>query len=152
MGANPRLSPGNDMVKWACTNCQADGQYNHVEEVIHSCNTQWTNSIDSSMANGSLTPSFNLLGDMKRGPLSRFNSLVLKMTFELIKLYCKLGPLTQKEDFFNWKLLLEEILQFLTMIDPGMTKIMASFLLQHNKTKVTLDKINFEDGNLTRSD
>ena len=34
----------------------------------------------------------------------------------------------------------------------GMTKIMATFLLQHNKTKVLLDKINFEDGNLTRSD
>ena len=64
------------------------------------------------MANGDLTPSFNLLGDMKRGPLSRFNSLVLKMSFELIKLYNQLGPLTQKEDFFNWKQLLEEILQF----------------------------------------
>ena len=41
------------------------------------------------------------------------------MSFELIKLYNQLGPLTQKEDFFNWKKLLEEILQFLTMIDPG---------------------------------
>ena len=75
-----------------------------------------------SMANGDLTPSFNLLGDMKRGPLSRFNSLVLKMSFELIKLYSQLGPLTQKEDFFNWKQLLEEILQFLTMVDPGNDK------------------------------
>ena len=75
-----------------------------------------------SMANGDLTPSFNLLGDMKRGPLSRFNSLVLKMSFELIKLYNQLGPLTQKEDFFNWKQLLEEILQFLTMVDPGNDK------------------------------
>ena len=28
----------------------------------------------------------------------------------------------QKEDFFNWKLLLEEMLQFLTLIDPGNNK------------------------------
>ena len=90
---------------------------------------------------------------MKRGPLSRFNYLVLKMSFALAKLYCQLlGPLSSKEDFFHWKVLCEEILQYLTMIDPGTTKIMATFLLQHNKTKLVLDKINFEDGNLTRSD
>ena len=29
---------------------------------------------------------------------------------------------------------------------------MATFLLQYNKTKVNLDKINFEEGNLTRED
>ena len=29
---------------------------------------------------------------------------------------------------------------------------MATFLLQYNKTKVALDKINFEEGNLTRAD
>ena len=29
---------------------------------------------------------------------------------------------------------------------------MATILLQYNKTKVTLDKINFEEGNLTRED
>ena len=34
----------------------------------------------------------------------------------------------------------------------GTTKVMATFLLQYNKTKVTLDKINFEEGNLTRED
>ena len=89
---------------------------------------------------------------MKHGPLSRFNYLVLKMSFALAKLYCQLGPLSRREDFFHWKVLCEEILQFLTMIDPGTTKVMATFLLQHNKTKLVLDKFNFEDGNLTRSD
>ena len=34
----------------------------------------------------------------------------------------------------------------------GTTKVMATFLLQYNKTKVNLDKINFEEGNLTRED
>jgi hypothetical protein len=34
----------------------------------------------------------------------------------------------------------------------GTTKVMATFLLQYNKTKVALDKINFEEGNLTRAD
>jgi len=150
--ANPTLSPTDNMVKWACTNCQAEVQYNLIEDVLHSCQNQWNNSIQKCAKNGDFTPSFNLLSDMKRGPLSRFNNAVVKMSIELSKLYFQLGSSSRKEDYFHCKLLFEEILQFLTMIDPGMTKIMATFLLQHNKTKVTLDKMNFEDGNLTRED
>jgi len=151
--ANPRLSPANDTVKWACKNCQAEiVQYNLVEDVIHSSYKQWNNSIENSLKNGDLTPSFNLLGDMKHGQLSRFHNMVIKMSLQLAKSYFQLGPKSRKEDHFHCKLLCEEILQFLTMIDPGTTKVMATFLLQYNKTKVNLDKINFEEGNLTRAD
>ncbi len=74
------------------------------------------------------------------------------MSFTLAKLYCQLGPRIRREDFDHWKILCEEILQFLTMIDPGTTKTMATFLLQHNKAKLVLDKVNFEAGNLSRVD
>ena len=87
---------------------------------------------------------------MKKYPLSRFNNEILKMSFSLVKLYSQLSR--KKEDFQHWKLLCEEILQYLTLVDPGKTKIMATFLLQHNKSKLVLEKINFEEGKLSRED
>lgn len=72
------------------------------------------------------------------------------MSLSLAKLYQEFMGSLSKEDFLHCKLLCEEILQFLSMIDPGTTKIMLTFLLQHNKAKLMLDKINFEEGNLSR--
>ena len=87
------------------------------------------------MKNGDLTPSFNLLGDMKHGQLSRFHNMVIKMSLELVKLYFQLGPKSQKEDHFNCKLLCEEILQFLTMIDPGTYKVSSMFNSDKNRVE-----------------
>lgn len=77
------------------------------------------------------------------------------MSVSLAKLYQQqqlAGGSLSKDDFLHSKLLCEEILQFLTMIDPGTTKVMLTFLLQHNKAKLMLDKVNFEDGHLSRED
>ena len=57
-----------------------------------------------------------------------------------------------KEDMVHWKFLCEEVLQFLTQIDPGTTKLMATFLLYHNKAKLTLDKTDYEAGDISRSE
>ena len=103
-----------------------------------------------SLERGDLTTAFDQLSQMKKYPLSRFNNEILKMSFSLVKLYSQLSR--KKEDFQHWKLLCEEILQYLTLVDPGKTKIMATFLLQHNKSKLVLEKINFEEGKLSRED
>ena len=57
-----------------------------------------------------------------------------------------------RAEMTNWKLLCEELLEFLTRIDPGSTKLIANFLLHHNKAKLTLDKLNYEEGNLSRAE
>ena len=87
------------------------------------------------MKNGDLTPSFNLLGDMKHGQLSRFHNMVIKMSLELAKSYFQLGPKSRKEDHFHCKLLCEEILQFLTMIDPGTYKVSSMFNSDKNRVE-----------------
>ena len=93
---------------------------------------------------------YNVLTEVKI-ELSRWNTEVLKMEFTLAKLYCQNG-IEKIEDMLKWKSLCEEILAFLTLIDPGMTKVMATFLMHHNKVKLQLDKYDFEEGKISRED
>ena len=74
----------------------------------------------------------------------------MKMAFSLAKLVCQLGGLQKMEELKLWKNLCEEILTFLTMIDPGMTKVAATFLLHHNKVHLQLEKYGFEEGTISR--
>ena len=83
--------------------------------------------------------------------LSRWNTEVLKMEFSLAKLYCQLG-IEKIEEMRHWKSLCEEILAFLSLIDPGMTKVAATFLMHHNKVRLQLDKMDFEEGKMSRED
>ena len=94
---------------------------------------------------------YNLIKEFRKYPLSRMHSMILKMSISLTKLFCSLGPKASQEDYIRWKEICEEILQFLSMIDPGTTKVMATFLLQHNKAKLILDKLAYEEGNLSRT-
>jgi hypothetical protein len=73
------------------------------------------------------------------------------MSLCLSRLYCQkdLGP-KSKEDVKQWQSLCEEILQFLNLIDPGMTKTCAKILLQYNRAKMSLAKGDFDSGFLSR--
>ena len=93
---------------------------------------------------------FNVLTEVKI-ELSRWNTEVLKMEFSLAKLYCQLG-IEKIEEMRHWKSLCEEILAFLSLIDPGMTKVAATFLMHHNKVRLQLDKMEFEEGKMSRED
>ena len=107
-------------------------------------------SLDSiHQSESNLEGLYNVLSDVKI-ELSRWNSEVMKMAFCLAKLCCQLGGLQKMEDLKMWKNLCEEILAFLSMIDPGMTKVAATFLLHHNKVSLQLDKYQFEEGTISR--
>ena len=85
------------------------------------------------------------------GKFARHN-WILSNNYPIVKEPLLLGPRKIKEGMEEWKLLCEDLLQFLTQIDPGTTKLIANFLLYHNKAKLTLDKLNYEEGNLSRTE
>ena len=62
------------------------------------------------------------------------------------------GEISFKQEFSKFIQDIRTLKSFGKFILTGTTKVMATFLLQYNKTKVNLDKINFEEGNLTRDD
>ena len=117
---------------------------------VQSFLTLQNSSLDSiHQSESNLESLYNVLSDVKI-ELSRWNAEVMKMSFCLAKLCCQSGGIEKVSDMKLWKNLCEEILAFLTMIDPGMTKVAATFLLHHNKVNLQLDKYEFEEGIISR--